>query len=142
MAEHRREPGERLVDGSDAHRLCYLLAARLAREAEHVGLKELWEPGHPDEQAALLRLLDTAEQLTHRVIPLLRRQVRCETRLERTWMRVPRGGRVDAMRSLRRSPLSPPRDWLVGHLPSDGSVTSTLEGNEPRLHALPLVTPY
>lgn len=64
-------------------------------------------------EAALVRLISLLERLHVRELPALVRAVRTETVHTQTWMREPRGGRVDAGASLRAHGGAPPESWLV-----------------------------
>lgn len=85
------------------HALGLALEARFQRPSDDVSGAE----------ALLVRFLSLLERFCVRELPALVRAVRIETIHTRTWMREPRGGRVDVGASLRAYGAAPPETWLV-----------------------------
>jgi len=64
-------------------------------------------------EAAMVRLLGLLERLVTVELPKLARTIRVETTQHSESMRVPRGGRVDALATLRASAGATPSTWVV-----------------------------
>jgi hypothetical protein len=97
---------------TDLQRL-HLLALRLQREWTGLGLAPTWSEGAPSPSARLEALLGSTETLTGRVLPELRRAVRCEAARASERQRQPAGGRLDIGASLRQAGGAMPREWVV-----------------------------
>lgn len=99
-----------------------------------------------DPEVALARLLGLLRRLIEQELPRLGRMLRCESAQTQAWQRVPAGGRVDALTSVRvaleRTGVPAPDLWLVRRVerladtPVNRLLASVLRDVEARLHRI------
>ncbi|MFY0531742.1 hypothetical protein [Nannocystis pusilla] len=84
---------------------------RLALVVEAAFRRPDGPPNGPE--ATMVRLLAQLDRLVTIELPRLVRAVRVETTQRSEAMWAPRGGRVDALATVRASPATPPKAWMV-----------------------------